>query len=147
MVGSCNWILKCRTPDARTFHSDHGIGNWKAFSMSPTTQSWMQSDLGFHNLWNKSVTWFLMQGYSRWASIAVRLSGLSNSSSKRKQYLFKSYKRNPFLNLEGTCIPHLPNPLPHPHKQEAESTGYVPGTVPPILFLSHLIFLMVLWSR
>lgn len=100
MVGFCNWILKCKTPDGRTFHSEHGSGNWKAFGMSPTTQRWMQSDLGFHNLWNKSVTWFLMRGYSRSASLAVRLRGLSDSTSKRKQYIFKSHERNPFLTLK-----------------------------------------------
>lgn len=114
MVGFCNWILNCKTPDGRTFHSEHGSGNWKAFRMSPTTQRWMQSDLGFHNLWNKSVTWFLMQGYSCSASLAVRLRGLSDSAAKRKQYIFKSHERNPFLTLKVLSSLTFTTPSPTP---------------------------------
>lgn len=148
MVGFCNWILNCKTPDGRTFHSEHGSGNWKAFGMSPTTQRWMQSDLGFHNLWNKSVTWFLMRGYSRSASLAVRLRGLSDSASKRKQYIFKSHERSPFLTLKVLSSLTFTTPCPTP-QIGGKGTGHVPGTctVPPILFLSHFIFPVVLRSR
>lgn len=138
MVGSYNWILKCETPDARTFHSDHGLGNWKAFSVSPTPQCWMQSDLGFRDSWNK-CDMILNVGYSSWASVALRFSGLCNSSSERKQYILKSCTGSPFLTLEVPASLTFKPPA-RTSWIRGRSAGWGPDTVPSILFLSHWIF-------
>ena len=138
MVGSYNWILKCETPDARTFHSDHGLGNWKAFSVSPTPQCWMQSDLGFRDSWNK-CDMILNVGYSSWASVALRFSGLCNSSSERKQYILKSCTGSPFLTLEVPASLTFKPPA-QTSWIRGRSAGWGPDTVPSILFLSHWIF-------
>lgn len=92
MVGFYNWILQCEAPGVRTFHADHGFGNWKTFSTSPTTQGWMQSDLGFHDLWRKSVTWFLMEGIRAELAWQLDSAGWENGSSQRKQGILRSVR-------------------------------------------------------
>lgn len=120
MVGFYNWILKCEAPGVRTFHADHGFGNWKTFSMSPTTRGWMQSDLVFHDLWRKSVTWFLMEGIH--AELAWQLDSAGWKMASLKENCILRSVRDAFLTLRH-AYPSLP---PQCRRQRALVTSQLP---------------------